>query len=612
MRLSPLQSRLAASLAASLVILALYLFLFAPSAALAAELPPVGFYEALPGARQLDEMFPEASYQSDFHSFGLDVFRRAPAGVAPLDIDKPTALNLEYGKSTCYMVERSALFGNRGGGAANQSPQPLDASPRPLYISANTCLQPSSNGTNGDGAPPPQLILTASNSSETACKGPKQNPRPNEGVVFKEGAATFKFDASSDVFIGITAPNVSTDFHGVYNFELAASLDNYMHQYQEGGRAELLWMDSDSTSALLVTRNLTDNEDDIRRVMGQGPPYDLYVSHKGASAVRGLRHSLCGLQNMAEIKVSHSKDGPPNGLVKTSMTRFGSGNLPKQQFHFVSLNASSSYVGYLVRKPNAAARVKRQDGSPAPQAGSVVFPATEFQTISGTNCKIVTDLSFCTEIQYAVPGNDNKFNNTALAKAYDDQAKAMYANFEKVMMQIPCEAPRIALYSLSRNCDDCKAAYKKWLCSVMMPRCEDFGSSNAFALERNAGQPFPNGTQLPDSVKAVLADRPFSMASRNKFIDETIQPGPYKEVLPCEDLCYEVVQSCPAKIGFKCPQPDMVSFNSSYGLRGLNGSTVSCNYPGEARTPLSAARTLLPSLALLCSFSILATVLSTG
>lgn len=218
----------------------------------------------------------------------------------------------------------------------------------------------------------------------------------------------------------------------------------------------------------------------------------------------------------------------------------------------------------------------------------------------------MTDLDFCDEIQYAVPGNDRKFNNMALAKAYDDYAKAMYQSFEKAMMQIPCEAPKTEQYSLIRNCDDCKAAYKRWLCTVSMPRCEDFGSSNELALERNAGQAFPNGTRLPGGVKAALEGKPYSMVSRNSFIDKKIQPGPYKEVLPCDDLCYEVVQSCPSKLKFKCPRPDLPGFRFSYGRRGQNGSTVACNYPGEARTPLSAARALPPDLLLLGCVSVLA------
>lgn len=178
-----------------------------------------------------------------------------------------------------------------------------------------------------------------------------------------------------------------------------------------------------------------------------------------------------------------------------------------------------------------------------------------------------------------MPVNSNKFSNTtALAKAYDDFARSMYSNFEKVMMQIPCEAPITSRYSLARTCDDCKAAYKRWLCTVAIPRCEDVSSTNPNALLRNARQEFPNGTKLDEAFVNTL--RPALLASRNEWIDETIAPGPYKEILPCDDLCYTLVQSCPASIGFGCPLPDDPRFQNSYGRR--SDGEGACNFPISA------------------------------
>lgn len=213
-----------------------------------------------------------------------------------------------------------------------------------------------------------------------------------------------------------------------------------------------------------------------------------------------------------------------------------------------------------------------------------------------TNCKLVTDLEFCNEVQYAVPGND-KLSSADLAKTYDDYAKMMFANFKTVMMQIPCEAPATSRYSLTRTCEDCEVAYKRWLCTVSIPRCEDFTSDNPFAIVRNAGQPFPNGTALSDVPRLDLEKHPAHNASRNSFIDETIKPGPYRELLPCDDICYEVVRNCPAKMGLACPLPRMIGFNGSYGRRDLDDTTVTCNFPGEARTPINTAMAARGNLA---------------
>jgi len=184
-----------------------------------------------------------------------------------------------------------------------------------------------------------------------------------------------------------------------------------------------------------------------------------------------------------------------------------------------------------------------------------------------------------------VPSNPTKFNSSSLARIYDDYARDMYDTFKKVLAQIPCEAPSTQRYSLARNCADCEAAYKTWLCSVAIPRCEDFSVDDTFLQPRALGQPFPDGSTLPDDVLARFPkDRLAFNGSRNPNIDTVIQPGPYKEVLPCDDVCYNLVQSCPSALAFTCPSPGRPGFNTSYGQRTAadsNGS-VTCNYPGSA------------------------------
>lgn len=66
--------------------------------------------------------------------------------------------------------------------------------------------------------------------------------------------------------------------------------------------------------------------------------------------------------------------------------------------------------------------------------------------------------------------------------------------------------------------------------------------------------------------------------SRNNEIDNVIKPGPYKELLPCEDLCFDIVRSCPAQMGFACPNEPMREL--SYGKRDPTGRDLKCNFPG--------------------------------
>jgi calcium channel MID1 len=119
------------------------------------------------------------------------------------------------------------------------------------------------------------------------------------------------------------------------------------------------------------------------------------------------------------------------------------------------------------------------------------------------------------------------------------------------------------------------------------------------------GQPFPDGTFLDaaDRAKANLSKA--LNGSRNPTIDLVIAPGPYKEILPCEDLCYKLVQSCPASMQFACPQPGVIGFNESYGVRpegtaDENGrfTNITCNWPGVVYHRAAGGR-ITPSLMLL-------------
>ena len=174
-------------------------------------------------------------------------------------------------------------------------------------------------------------------------------------------------------------------------------------------------------------------------------------------------------------------------------------------------------------------------------------------------------------------------NISNLAAHYDNNTKAQFEVFKKVLAQIPCETTSSAQYSLARTCDDCSNAYKEWICAVSIPRCTDWSPvtpSQPWLQQRNMIQPFPNNSILWDYA-AYKAANDSSVASikssRNMTIDAIVRPGPYNEILPCDDLCYHIVQSCPAVMGFICPIPGQSSFNQSYAL----SREKKCNFPGS-------------------------------
>ena len=193
-------------------------------------------------------------------------------------------------------------------------------------------------------------------------------------------------------------------------------------------------------------------------------------------------------------------------------------------------------------------------------------------------CALLFNLTFCSSVAYAVPYNPA--NTTAeLAGFLDSYVASKYENFSKSLQQIPCNTTSSAQYSLARNCDHCDAAYKRWLCAVSIPRCEDFSNSASYLMPRAISYPFVNKTlatmynNVTDSTfSPANQSRMYYNGSRNPHIDLTYQPGPYKEVLPCQDLCYDLVQSCPASLQFVCPE-EGYGMNYTYGRKNCNAIT---------------------------------------
>ncbi|KAH8821679.1 BcMID1, Ca2+ channel protein [Xylogone sp. PMI_703] len=612
-KFSPLQSRLAASLIASLMLILIYFTFSSSYFAYAAELDSMRQdlnYNPSSELLVLDldtdalESWDDG-YQAEFVGLDRSIIGRVPTAndAMPLINNRPVLTNVPQGVTMQYMFSNASLFGDlspapagfpspllprslngeeirdNDGWADIRSRQLAPTANRTLYISVNTCQQPTSQDTNK--GPPPQLVLYISQSENNTAPGPAGDPKTQQAFPLVEGAILLNLTASGDVYMGLSGVN-TTDYDGVWNAEIAASIDAPYHYYNDDD-PNLFLVDSDSSSALLITNNLTTaavNSSIFREWLQTPPPFVMFASSHDDTAVVGLRGSYCGLEKTAQIAAT--KDGQGTGLVQTGITTRGLGGLPKQQFYFNGLSVASSYYGILAMNGNSTAT-----GTGVIGGGGKVYKAMNFTTLSDGNCAVIFNLSFCDQTAYAVPGNPRNFPNfTSLAAFYDNATQSSYQFFQKVLAQIPCNTTSSAQYSLARTCDDCAAAYKEWLCSVSIPRCTDFSSTLPWLQERNMGQPFPNGTMLPQPLLDLAKESKFLNSSRNPNVDSAVQPGPYKEVLPCNDMCYNIVQSCPASMGFACPLPRQMGFNLSYGLRPdgtpEQEGQITCNYPGAA------------------------------
>ncbi|KAG0640560.1 stretch-activated Ca2+-permeable channel component-domain-containing protein [Tuber brumale] len=582
--LSPLQSKFAASLVATTLLVVILFFVAYPRSA-----------------------YSYSDFEFGFDSFGGEagVFRRENEIVRGLGNSVPGSYNLEFGQINYWVLEPSQLFiddddsissKKRGEGPVGElrkrqggADSGGEERSRTVYLTFNTCLQPQRNDTgetagsgDNDGDVPklPQLAVYLSNSSSNQAPGPGVLDRPQISIPVMLGYANFTFNTSGSIWVGVYAPDVEdrTRWGGIWNYELVLSTRKQYHGYIED--QFLYLVDSDNEAALLITGNMTTGsaadggvDEDVGgdELMGRPPPYLMYAQNRGVrSRFQGLEKSYCAVTKLAQVRP---------GSLDVSMTRRGLGNLPKQQFHLRELNRSSSYFGYLAR-PNST--------NPSDTSGTL-WRAMRINTKKDGNCQIIYNLPFCSEVAYAVPSNPTLFNMDNLTNFYDDIAKSWHKNFSYSLQQIQCNASSSAQYSLARSCADCDAAYKNWLCAVTIPRCMDFSSKLPYLAKRAVGEMFYNASSRKNQTHPFnITDIPLPLdgantthtkSSRNTKIDQIIRPGPYKEVKPCMDLCWTLVQSCPSSLGFQCPGSGSWGMMQSYGARDLKGD-VTCSFLG--------------------------------
>ena len=466
-----------------------------------------------------------------------------------------------------------------------------------IYISANVCSQPTWNGTGVASTSPGQLTLYVSSTSGNKTPGPGRGNTTQTINPFSGGFVNASVvDASGDWYMAVHAPEVPTGFTGKWNFQLAVSIDDYFHAAVLNDPF-LYQVDTDIDSALLITDNLTQADADspvYQQWMNLAAPFTLFVLNSSLPDLSGMESSYCGLQTFvkanAQIQAEQNDMAGSESHVAMGMITRGLGHKPKEQFYVTNLTRTTDYTAFLALDGNSTA-----SGDGVVGGGGKVWQGVPFRTKADGNCQLLFNLTFCDEVAYAVPANQSS-SFQSLQSFYENYTTTWYTPFNYTLAQIPCNTTTDAKYSLAKGCDDCAKAYKEWLCAVSIPRCEDFSNAAPYLQVRNVGQSFNNGTQLDETflnsnfvsmddaptVQGSMAfDQTFissfaTNSSRNAQIDAVIAPGPYKEVLPCEDLCYSLMQSCPASMGFACPYPGR-GLEMGYGKRS---GDLTCSYLG--------------------------------
>lgn len=397
-----------------------------------------------------------------------------------------------------------------------------------IFLTGNICSQPA-NVKESDSS---LAVYYSFNASMF------KNLEIGEMQLFKNGY----FQALSDVpsvsskenqdpilYIAVRAPE-NTDKSSKWSYEIGVSQNDLVFQWDDRSWASLV--DTDDSSALIVTGNLTDTSGNYSEYNASTSRYSLFIySEDYKNYFNQLNSSWCAIRNGPALLNSEN-------FASSFTSR--SGGL-QQQFYVGNLNSSTKYLAYLVSDFNGQ------------RFGGAVYRAFEFETMDHDACNLIYDLEFCDKVAYAVPNNP-KFSKQDLRQMYDDRASLIYQNFSKALQQIPCNTTRDSIFSPIINCDNCAQSYKDWLCAVTIPRCSTRDISGY--VKRDIGE------------------------NRNEWIDVEIQPySPYYEVLPCLNVCHAIVRDCPADFGFLCPKHNVSVRQSYFWDEGDEFPT--CNYIGD-------------------------------
>ncbi len=424
-KFTALQSRFAASFAASLVLLLLYLTFSNPHLAYAANADSIAhedhnhprLLELLHQSESIDAVLSEhgleeEDYAPEFAGIDRSIIGRADTTIQALGNNAPGKSNIDGGQTQYWTFPNKTLWGPFSpqtpglpsyiskrdtqvehltentsdaeiiGGLVKEQSSPT--STRRIYISINICEQPHANDPNPNGAPP-QLELYISKKSTN--QKPDKNSN-DEIVSIDGGCGEATLDATSDTWFAVSAPQ-SSNFGGSYNYELTTSIDAPYASCDGIRNFNHTLIDSDTTSALLYSSifsnpNISDPAYQAKHEAWMNGPlrFNIYVHNQDDPTVLGLHRSVCGLRNHAQIQ--GNLQGKNTSNVDMGMTARGD-RLPKQEFYVKNLNGSSAYYAIVGIDGNSTS-----SGGGVVGGGGSVWKPVSFTTKSGTRWPLLS------------------------------------------------------------------------------------------------------------------------------------------------------------------------------------------------------------------------------
>ncbi|BEI92001.1 uncharacterized protein CcaverHIS019_0408210 [Cutaneotrichosporon cavernicola] len=184
-------------------------------------------------------------------------------------------------------------------------------------------------------------------------------------------------------------------------------------------------------------------------------------------------------------------------------------------------------------------------------------------------CPLLLPTTMCPGVGYASPLSDSPSTLSAIPQEYADFIAASLQAFEVSVLTGACGRDR---YSFVSDCADCYAAYREWLCRLVLPQCA--GDDVAFV------DVDPSGPQSPYRLDRTLE------SPRNTNISSSTgtptYPIDYFELMPCINTCTRVSQLCPSSLQWNCPRRHF-NANESYafvtGNNALGDGSANTGWP---------------------------------
>lgn len=170
----------------------------------------------------------------------------------------------------------------------------------------------------------------------------------------------------------------------------------------------------------------------------------------------------------------------------------------------------------------------------------------------GFRCPILLPTSMCPGVAYASPLSESSAPLTAIPEQFAQFITSSLQAFEVSVLSGACGRDR---YSHVSSCADCYAAYREWVCRLVLPQCA--GPEVAFDGVD------PNGPQVPFRVdRPLTAPRNGNVSSPEAF---PAYPIDYTELQPCINTCTNVDRKCPSSLQWNCPHR-LFNANESYAF----------------------------------------------